>query len=44
MEVTRTAIVATDAEAIPDMDTGVAQWKDGFARHAKLTFVLSVFQ
>ena len=44
MEVTRTAIGATDAKAVPDKDTVVAQWRDGFARHAKLTFVLSVFQ
>ena len=44
MEVTRTAIGATAAEAVPDKDIVVAQWKDGYARHAKLTFVLSVFQ
>ena len=44
MEVTRAAIGATAAEASSDTGTGVAQWKDGFARHAKLTFVLSVFQ
>ena len=44
MEVTRTAIGATAAEAVPDKDIVVAQWKDGFARHANMIFVLSVFQ
>ena len=44
MEVTRTAIGATDAEAVLEKDIVVAQWKDGFARHANMTFVLSVFQ
>ena len=44
MEVTRTAIGATDAKAAPDKDTVVAQWRDGFARHANMIFVLSVFQ
>ena len=44
MEVTRAAIGATAAEGVPDKDTVVAQWRDGFARDANMIFVLSVFQ
>ena len=44
MEVTKAAIGATAAEVVPDKDIVVAQWKDGFARLANMTFALSVFQ
>ena len=44
METTNAAIGATAAEVVPDKDIVVAQWKDGFAKLANMTFALSVFR